>query len=82
MQVEVAPVSYTHLDVYKRQVFENQNNLMSETFRNVRTNLQFMLGNGKKVILVTSTVSGAVSYTHLDVYKRQVYEGQCDCGWS
>ena len=38
-------------------VFENQNNLMSETFRNVRTNLQFMLGNGKKVILVTSTVS-------------------------
>ncbi len=39
-------------------VFENQNNLMSETFRNVRTNLQFMLGNGKKVILVTSTVSG------------------------
>ncbi|WP_336525693.1 GNVR domain-containing protein, partial [Bacteroides acidifaciens] len=24
-------------------VFENQNNLMSETFRNVRTNLQFML---------------------------------------
>lgn len=39
-------------------VFENQNNLMSETFRNVRTNLQFMLGNDKKVILVTSTVSG------------------------
>lgn len=39
-------------------VFENQNNLMSETFRNIRTNLQFMLGNDKKVILVTSTVSG------------------------
>lgn len=39
-------------------VFENQNNLMSETFRNVRTNLQFMLENGQKVILVTSTVSG------------------------
>ena len=39
-------------------VFENQNNLMSETFRNIRTNLQFMLENGKKVILVTSTVSG------------------------
>ena len=39
-------------------VFENQNNLMSETFRNVRTNLQFMLENGKNVILVTSTVSG------------------------
>lgn len=39
-------------------VFENQNNLMSETFRNIRTNLQFMLGEDKKVILVTSTVSG------------------------
>ena len=39
-------------------VFENQNNLMSETFRNIRTNLQFMLQNDKKVILVTSTVSG------------------------
>ena len=39
-------------------VFENQNNLMSETFRNVRTNLQFMLENGKNVILVTSIISG------------------------
>ena len=41
-------------------VFENQNNLMSETFRNIRTNLLFMLGDttDKKVILVTSTVSG------------------------
>lgn len=39
-------------------VFENQNNLMSETFRNVRTNLQFMLENGKNVILATSTISG------------------------
>ena len=39
-------------------VFENQNTLMSETFRNVRTNLQFMLESSQKVILVTSTVSG------------------------
>ena len=39
-------------------VFENKNNLMSETFRNIRTNLQFMLNNDQKVILVTSTVSG------------------------
>ena len=39
-------------------VFENQNTLMSETFRNIRTNLQFMLENSQKVILVTSTVSG------------------------
>lgn len=39
-------------------VFENQNTLMSETFRNIRTNLQFILENNKKVILVTSTISG------------------------
>ena len=39
-------------------VFENQNNLMSETFRDVRTNLQFILERGKNVILVTSTISG------------------------
>ena len=39
-------------------VFENQNTLMSETFRNVRNNLQFMLKSDQKVILVTSTVSG------------------------
>lgn len=39
-------------------VFENKNNLMSETFRNVRTNLQFLLENGKNVVLVTSTISG------------------------
>ena len=28
-----------------------KNNLMSETFRNLRTNLQFMLDNDQKVIL-------------------------------
>ena len=39
-------------------VFENQNNLMSETFRGIRTNLQFLLEVGQKVIMVTSTVSG------------------------
>ena len=39
-------------------VFENQNNLMSETFRSIRTNLQFLLEEGQKVIMVTSTVSG------------------------
>ena len=39
-------------------VFENQNNLMSETFRGIRTNLQFLLEDGQKVVMVTSTVSG------------------------
>lgn len=40
-------------------VKENDNNLMSEVFRSLRTNLQFMLGSEeKKVILVTSTSPG------------------------
>lgn len=39
-------------------VRENENNLMAETFRAIRINLQFMLGDNKKVILITSTTSG------------------------
>ena len=50
-----APVSYTHLDVYKRQ----------DTYR-VLTAVDSAL----MVIDVAKGVE-AVSYTHLDVYKRQ-----------
>lgn len=40
-------------------VRENDNNIMAETFRSLRTNLLFMLGApNRKVILVTSTMSG------------------------
>lgn len=39
-------------------VHENQNDLMAETFRAIRTDMQFVLGEGQKVILVTSTTSG------------------------
>ena len=39
-------------------VSENKNGLMEEVFRNVRTNLQYMLQDGQKVILFTSTTSG------------------------
>ena len=40
-------------------VKENDNNLMAETFRSLRTNLQFMLGNQDgKVIIFTSTSPG------------------------
>lgn len=37
---------------------ENRNELMEEVFRSVRTNLQYMLQEGQKVILFTSTTSG------------------------
>lgn len=39
-------------------VHENRNELMEEVFRAVRTNLQYMLQEGQKVILFTSTTSG------------------------
>ncbi len=38
-------------------VHENENNLMEESFRFLRTNLRFMLKDKEKVILFTSTVS-------------------------
>lgn len=39
-------------------VRENRNDLMEEVFRAVRTNIQYMLSEGQKVILFTSTTSG------------------------
>ncbi len=39
-------------------VHENQNNQMEEIFRSMRTNLQFMLKEGEKVIMFTSSTSG------------------------
>lgn len=39
-------------------VQENRNELMEEIFRSVRTNVQYMLSEGQKVILFTSTTSG------------------------
>lgn len=39
-------------------VHENQNDMMAETFRNVRTNVLYMMQSNQKVILVTSTTSG------------------------
>ncbi len=40
-------------------VRENENNIMTETFRSLRTNLLFMLDSPeRKVILITSTITG------------------------
>lgn len=39
-------------------VRENQNTQMEETFRSLRTNLQFMLKEGHKVMMFTSSTSG------------------------
>ena len=56
------PVSYTHLDVYKRQgvalVMENQQ-------------LKGIITDGDVRRALTANGADTVSYTHLDVYKRQ-----------
>ena len=66
-------VSYTHLDVYKRQVFQIVGAPLVQTSlflyplhvlvrsRHVDADCPYLV---------------AVSYTHLDVYKRQVYDPQ------
>ena len=52
------PVSYTHLDVYKRQ-------LQAVAFRHVA------LDRRNPALIVFFKGNEPVSYTHLDVYKRQ-----------
>ena len=54
------PVSYTHLDVYKRQILD----YLKENRKATTNELSELLG--------VSTTTITVSYTHLDVYKRQV----------
>ena len=44
----------------------------AEAIRQLRTNLRFVhVDNPPRAIVMTSATPGAVSYTHLDVYKRQ-----------
>ena len=57
------PVSYTHLDVYKRQV------------EIVVLYVGFHAVFGHEAVILFGAI--AVSYTHLDVYKRQVLRSSC-----
>lgn len=54
----VGDIPMTETQNHPIVVQENRNGLMEEVFRSVRTNLQYMLGEGQKVILFTSTTSG------------------------
>ena len=56
--VAVAAVSYTHLDVYKRQSRYHSERAISAP--------------PKRPLTSTLIPLAPVSYTHLDVYKRQV----------
>ena len=63
--VDIISVSYTHLDVYKRQIHVS----------NTKDSTHFVkYGNAwfSKISLPVGYSFIAVSYTHLDVYKRQI----------
>ena len=59
------PVSYTHLDVYKRQVGTQIKDIHIRRTEGVSRNLSMKKARAMMKI--------PVSYTHLDVYKRQEY---------
>ena len=67
------PVSYTHLDVYKRQTLSNTRiltiPLLCKGFQ--RTLCRISGGGLVNGLQVSRHFFHAVSYTHLDVYKRQ-----------
>ena len=64
----VVAVSYTHLDVYKRQSIQYENNTISIKVIGIYTVI-----NTPKTQVSDGYYKEAVSYTHLDVYKRQKY---------
>ena len=66
----MSPVSYTHLDVYKRQGLERIAAMVQGKSNNFETDLLFPLVE-EAARLTNSQYGRAVSYTHLDVYKRQ-----------
>ena len=78
------PVSYTHLDVYKRQVIKGSGSVsgrrsMSGTEGECGMTIWDTSFKAVFVVAVPITLAvyacvyvGAVSYTHLDVYKRQI----------
>ena len=86
--VILEPVSYTHLDVYKRQdiTYGTNNefgfdylrdNMVYSASERVQRKLSYAIVDEVDSILIDEArtpliISGPVSYTHLDVYKRQL----------
>ena len=70
------PVSYTHLDVYKRQTGLGVNShTAAVTSLGISTStgpLRPLCAMRKAARMVSAKSSTPVSYTHLDVYKRQI----------
>ena len=68
-------VSYTHLDVYKRQLLEHALLVVHDDRRSIEVEqaLQTVVAVDHATVQIVQVGSRkAVSYTHLDVYKRQI----------
>ena len=71
-------VSYTHLDVYKRQPLDTRTIMRDVIIALAPATLAAIVLFGVNALLLFA-VSVPVSYTHLDVYKRQ--SPNCDSGY-
>ena len=80
----LGPVSYTHLDVYKRQTLYDLTIEPIRVMHGKQPILGYRIGSFGFLTDLKSIVPEEleklrgvepVSYTHLDVYKRQVYTG-------
>ena len=65
----INPVSYTHLDVYKRQTVSLASWIATPKYADAN---QDKLLRFTRALFKAMDYAAAVSYTHLDVYKRQV----------
>ena len=70
--LSIAAVSYTHLDVYKRQDYGNRLNCPRPGHSDYTAYVKYNASNDIRGGGHFSGRLTAVSYTHLDVYKRQV----------
>ena len=75
---ELAAVSYTHLDVYKRQAYKGEVSMYK--LNDIHNSDVGNKGNFEKMVISEADRVKPVSYTHLDVYKRQVEGGVDDWG--
>ena len=68
----IIAVSYTHLDVYKRQMYRKRTILfIDEIHRFNKGQQDYLLPYVEDGTIILIGATTAVSYTHLDVYKRQ-----------
>ena len=72
LEEKVQPVSYTHLDVYKRQLVCRFQQFRIKNLGSLHQSIIIPADSHTAFPFHTANGLHPVSYTHLDVYKRQV----------